>query len=110
MRDRNDGPVLFSRQAAQDVLHDPAGFGVEISGGLIGKNDMRIIGQSACNGHALTLAAGELPWKFLHLVVETQIRKKFIGANFDLRLRESSQPLHWKHDIFSGSEFRQQKM
>ena len=44
-------------EAFQDVL---AGFGVEVSGGLVGQNNLGRVDHGASDGRALTLSAREL--------------------------------------------------
>jgi len=49
-------PVEF-----HEKLHDlDTGMGVQITGGLIGQDQRRLVHESACDGHPLLLAAGKL--------------------------------------------------
>ncbi len=57
--DENDG-VAFLVQVGEERHDFVAGGGIEISGGLIGEQDRRMIHERARNGHALPLAAGKL--------------------------------------------------
>ena len=52
-----------------------AGFGVEISGGLVGEQDRRMIHQRARDGHALALAAGKLVGLVHHALGEIHLRR-----------------------------------
>ena len=52
-------PVLAVELAEE--LHDlVAGLRVEVAGGLVGQDQLRVVDQRAGDGHALLLAAGQL--------------------------------------------------
>ena len=57
--DENDGFAKAMRQGAEFALQLGAGDGIERAEGLIHKKDGWIGGESACDSHALALAAGE---------------------------------------------------
>ena len=59
MGDYDDAVALLVGQLLQQVKNQPAVFGVQISGWLVGKDDLRIRGQRPGDGHPLLLAAGQ---------------------------------------------------
>jgi hypothetical protein len=61
MRDKNDRVSVCMKSA--EKLHDfHSGLGIQISCGLVGKNDGRIVHQRTGKRDALTLAAREFSW------------------------------------------------
>ncbi len=75
---------------------------VEISGGLVGENDLRLIDQRARNGHSLLLAAGELRGEMRQAVAESHTLQRFLGLLF---VRDAMEILR-KHHIFKSREIR----
>src|SRR5947199_6179119 len=59
MGNQHDRPALGA-EFAKEFKNGFAGMGVEIAGGLIGKNDFRVIYQGTGNGDTLLLTAGKL--------------------------------------------------
>ena len=59
MRDHDDGATL-GVHLTQLAQHDFFILCVQVAGGLVSQNDMRIVDQSAGNADALLLAAGKL--------------------------------------------------
>ncbi len=69
--DHDDQPVL--RHFFQKVHDLDGSFGVQGAGGLIRKDDVRVVDQGAGNGHALHLTAGQLVRPLVGLVAETDL-------------------------------------
>ena len=59
MGDEDDGAALMG-EFAEEVEDELAGVGVEVSGGLVGEDNLGVVDEGACDGDALLLAAGEL--------------------------------------------------
>jgi len=59
VRDEHDGAAVLA-EFAKEAKDGVAGVRVEVAGGLVGEDDARAVDQSAGNGGALLLAAGEL--------------------------------------------------
>lgn len=45
---------------------------IEISGGLVSKENHRVVYQGAGDGHALSLSAGQLTWQMLQAVLNAK--------------------------------------
>ena len=60
VRDHDDGLVLRVREFAQKRQDLGARAAVEVAGGLIGQDQLRLAKERACDRDALLLAAGEL--------------------------------------------------
>jgi len=57
MRNEHDGLALLLMKLFEDVHDLTAGLGIEVPGGLVGKEDFGIVHEGAGDGDALTLAA-----------------------------------------------------
>ncbi len=57
-----------------------AGLEVERTGGLVAKQDLRLLGDGACDRDALLLAAGELRRKVIHSLAQTDQVESFPGV------------------------------
>jgi hypothetical protein len=79
VRDEDDG-VAFGLQLIEQRHDLNTGFGVEISGGLVGQDDRRAVDQRARNGDALTLTAGELVRLVVHARFEADVGERLLGA------------------------------
>ena len=55
--DQNQRQAVFTIQPQQQVAHPLAGFLVEISGGLVRKQDFRLVGDGTRNGQPLLLSS-----------------------------------------------------
>ena len=76
--DEDDGVAL--RVQIVEQAHDfIAGFGVEITGGLVGQHDGRGIDQCAGDGHALALSAGKLVGLVVHAGDQVDALEGFLG-------------------------------
>ena len=58
--DQDHGGLFPAGEGGEEIDHGGAGSGVEIAGGLVGEEDGRAVDESAGEGGALHLAAGEL--------------------------------------------------
>ena len=66
----------------EEQIHDRvAGFGIEIAGRFVGKNDVRIIRQGAGDRDPLLFAAGKFRREMIQAVAEADRRETF-GASF----------------------------
>ena len=73
--------VLPRAWSVIEESHDlEAGLGVEVSRGLVGEDDRRIVDQSARDGDALALAAGELVGLVHHARFQADIGERLLGA------------------------------
>src|SRR5439155_6565493 len=75
---------------------------VEIAGGLVGKNDFRLIDQRPRDGHALLLAAGELNGEMRQAIAEADALQRFFGLLF---VRDAMEILR-EHDVFERRKIR----
>ncbi len=56
------------------------GVGIEIAGGLVRQQDLRLIGDGAGNGHALLLTAGKFRRPMVPALRETKRPQEVLGA------------------------------
>ena len=78
----------------QDVVRALA---IEIAGGLVGDDDLRVVHDGARDRDALLLPAGELPRVVAHAVFEADDAERGLRARFVARpetLREEERQLH----------------
>ena len=61
MGDKEHGRALLAVELAQQLKHAVGAFGVQVAGGFIGQQHGRVHGQGAGHGHALLLAAAQMP-------------------------------------------------
>ncbi len=54
--------ILLDSDFAKHVHHDSGALGVQCCRRLVGENNPRPVGECACNGDPLRLAAGEFGW------------------------------------------------
>ncbi len=83
MRDHDDELVFGDLLEDLHDLH--GGLGVQRAGGLVGKEDVRVVDQGAGNGHALHLAAGHLIGLLVELIGEADLLQRLRGAAAALR-------------------------
>ena len=69
-------PAFLVREVAKDFGNQPAGFGVEHAGGLIGEDDGRIAGQRARHRHALLFAAAQVFRQVVHPLRQADARQQ----------------------------------
>ena len=77
-------------QIANQFQNIDTGRSVEISRGLICKQNRRINTQRTCDCDALTFAAREFVWKMIDTMAEMNQVKQFAGAILDLLARPST--------------------
>ena len=73
---------------AQQLLEDTlSGVRIEIAGGLVGKEKLRSVGDSAGDGDPLLLATGELRGSVVAALVEPKGVEQLLGAMLGLAPR-----------------------
>ena len=97
-QDRVSGVVQFAENLEDDRF---VGL-VEISGGFVGKNNLRLIDQRARNGHALLLAAGKLRRQMFQAVAHAHAAQRFRSL---LLVREAMKILR-QHHVFQRGKIR----
>src|SRR5437868_307111 len=91
-------------QLAENVDDDSfVGF-VEVAGGLVSKNQLRLIDQSARDGYPLLLATGKLRGQMREAVAEAHAFEGFFGLFF---VRDAVKILR-KHYVFERGQIRHQ--
>ncbi len=95
-----------AREIQQKIDNYIAGLGIEVAGRLVGKNDIRIVRQSAGNGNALLLATRKLGRQMLHPVSQANCRQTFFRC-FGC---QSSANHPGQRNIFQRRQFRQQEI
>ena len=97
----NRGGVLFASEALQKIKDQSTCGGVEIAGGLIREEEFRRMHQSASDGNALHLAAGELVRITIAEAIELDPAQTFAGGGAGMgNASEQKRQL----DIFVDSE------
>ena len=82
MGDHDDQAVLGN---LLEQVHDLHGSGrVEGAGGLVGKENLRVVDEGAGNGHALHLAAGKLARALVHVLAQADALQGLLGATLAL--------------------------
>ena len=61
MRDHQHGQAAVAVELGQALQDLPGGAAVQVAGGLVGQQNLGIVGQGPGDGHALLLSAGEFP-------------------------------------------------
>ena len=75
---------------------------VEISGGLVGENDLRLIDQRARNGNALLFATGKLRGEMRQPLAEAHAPQRF----FSLRFVRDTVEILCEHHVFNRRKIR----
>ena len=101
VRDHQDG-VARVVQFAKDLKDDLFVRFIEIAGGFVGQDDLRLIDQSARNGHALLLAAGELGREMCHSFAHAHAAQGFLRLLF---IRHAVEILR-EHHVFECVQIR----
>ena len=81
--DEDDG-VAFGVKLVEEGHDLVAGLGVEVSGGLVGEDDGRVVDEGTGDGDALSLTAGELVGLVQHAGAEVDVLEGGFGALFAL--------------------------
>lgn len=102
MGDEDEGLAL-AIEVVEEVEDFFAGFGVEVASGFVGEDDERAVGESAGDGNALLLAAGELVGSVIEAVVESDLGGKFCG-DFPHFFIGGPAVIHGDGDVFSDGE------
>ncbi len=95
VRDHQDG-VARVVQLAEDLEHNRFIRFVKVAGGLVGENQLRLIDESARDGHALLFAARKLGREMRQAVAEPHAAQGFGG----LLLVGDAMEILRKHDVF----------
>ena len=98
----NRGALLV--QLAEQVEHDFLVLLVEVAGGLIGQNQLRVVDQRAGHAHALLLAAGELAGQVVGAVLQADLFQRLHG----LLLIDHRMVVLGHHHVFHGGQVRNQ--
>src|SRR5215469_11600074 len=104
MRDEQQGSSTFSARGVEQ-RHD--GFRtlvVQISGGLIGENEWRVVDQGSGNGHSLLFTSAELGGPMIATGGEADGIQEPKGMLTIGSLRRN----HRKEDVLKGGQLRQQ--
>jgi hypothetical protein len=102
VRDDNNSFALRI-QFVEHLQNLGAAFGVEISGGFIGQNNQRVVGQRTGNGDSLLLAAGQLKRAVMHAVGQSHAFSQHEGTLTPLMLGNLL-IVHGNLDIFEDVE------
>ena len=85
--DHQHGEIALAAQVGEQIEDPLAGDGVEAAGGFVGEQDGRVVGESAGDGDALTLAAGELGRALLVADVQADGMQQLVGLLLALARR-----------------------
>ena len=105
--DHDDGLAAVGDHL-EDFGHFFAVGAVEISGGFVGEDDGRLVGQGTGNGDALLLAAGEAVGFALELFEQAQLLEQNRCAVEGGGFAEPAELEHGEGDVFLGGEFLEQ--
>ncbi len=87
VRDHDDQAVLGDLLEQVHDLH--GGGGVKGAGGLVGKEDLRVVDEGAGDGHALHLAARELVGKLVDVLPQADLLERLPGSLLALGGRDA---------------------
>lgn len=96
--DEDDGDALITIQILEHLEDFLGGLGIEVAGGLIGKEDGGTIDESAGDGDALLLTTGELAWGVVHALAEADFAEEFLAAIAGLAIRHARGGVGEGHD------------
>src|SRR5216684_3219032 len=99
MRDHDDGASL-SVHFTQFAEHDFFIYGIQVAGGLVGEDDVRVVDQGAGDADALLFATGKLRGQMVSAVFKTNVIER--GQSFSL-VRHAVKVLR-QHDVFECGE------
>jgi hypothetical protein len=75
----------------EDHFHDARGSrGVELPNDLVSEEQVWLVGQRYGDRHSLRLAAGQLPWKMVHPMPESEIGQEFASPRGGMVARGES--------------------
>ncbi len=101
----DEGGDVFGADQAQEFCEDDVRrCDVEVAGGFVGEQDGGFVGQSAGNGDALLLPAGEFAGEVACPGGEAERVKQVNGAFFGVVLGFAGNHLR-EDDVFQGGEF-----
>src|SRR5579862_4225064 len=102
--DHDDGLTEIFVQLPENFKNGVGTTSIEIAGGLISKDDFRLVDEGAGDGHALLLAAGE----FRGLVIEASGDAEELGEDVEaVRIEAVTVNVLSERDVVAGSERRQ---
>ena len=107
--DHHDGDALIV-EFLKNPHHLNGSFGIEIAGGFVGKEDLRLIDEAAGDGDALLLAAGELVGHVVGAIGEADNLQAVHGAFANLVGRGFAVAAveHGEFDVFEGGGAREE--
>lgn len=98
---QHEGGAAFLVQFEQQVADALAGVAVEVAGGFVGEQHVRLGSEGPGNRHALLFAAGELARRVRQALAETDPLQQFGGAFAGVFAAIEFQR---QHDVFQGVE------
>ena len=97
VRDHQDGAAL-GVEVGEEIEHDLLVGGVEVAGGLVGEDDLGIVGEGAGNGDALLFAAGKLAGQVMGAIAQAYAVERAAG----LGLVGHAVKVLREHDVFDA--------
>ena len=94
----DDGDAFFAVEGFHELDDFLTGFGVEVSGGLVGEDDAGRIGEGSGDGDALLLSAGELEGFVVESVSEADALED-VGGFLDGVFAAVATKCHGEHNI-----------
>ncbi len=108
VRDHRDGLAVLAARSGEQSQHLAPGLRVEVSGGLVGEDQIRCGGEGAGDRHALLLTAGQLVRTMSEPRTEPERLDKSVDARPLDRTRPTTVELERKHDVAERIERRDQ--
>ena len=103
VRGHERGAGLLADETKELLEHDVRGRLVEVAGGLVGEDERVLVGERACHGDTLLLAAGQLGRAVGEALAEAQRGQQRFGAGARIRARGAVDQLR-DDDILDGGE------
>jgi len=99
--DDDEGDAVFAIEVEENVFDDSTGGGIEVSGWLIGKDDSRVVDESAGDNRALLLASRQVHRLVAGLVCHLKLLECGEGALFAFASFDPGY-LHRQHHVFEN--------
>ena len=100
----NHSNLFFHVQVDKNFHDDVSAARIEISGRLIEKQNLGLVGNGASNRNTLLLTTRQLVGEVVHSLLKADILQKLAGSLADLLTAEFTLELHWQLYILEGSE------
>lgn len=79
VRHHNQRAAALGSKSVEQVENAFGGLAIEVTGGFVGKDERRLVGQGTSDRHALALSATELSRPVVHAIRQSNRVEQFVG-------------------------------